>query len=90
MTRDNNAVSSEGDRVTFHEATDKLLAAGVQLADVAGALGLAHASVRRFRLDPASSAYRSPPAGWEARLARLARERSKQLDAIAGRLERLQ
>ncbi|MCA1789484.1 MAG: hypothetical protein LC667_06400 [Thioalkalivibrio sp.] len=45
-------------------------------------------SIARARLDPSSSAYRTPPENWPPVLARLARERIEELSAFLKVLER--
>lgn len=52
------------------------------------AAGVSISSIARARLDPASSAYRSPPEDWETVLARLARERTEDFKELAEQLER--
>jgi hypothetical protein len=52
------------------------------------ALGMSLPYVRQFRLTQNSKAYRTPTPGWEEALARLARERAKELKALADELER--
>lgn len=74
--------------MTFLQATQKLMEEGVTLADVADALGVTHASVRRFRLDAESASYRSPPADWKRELSQLARARGARLTTLAGKIER--
>lgn len=56
-------------------------------ADVGSAFGLSIQSVRQMRLDPSAAGYRSPPKGWEAILARLGRERLKQVERTLRALE---
>lgn len=73
--------------MTFAEATDRLMAHGVTLQEMGDALGVAHTTIRAFRLDPASSSYRRPPDAWAPKLARLARERGTDLQDLAGELE---
>jgi hypothetical protein len=73
----------------FVKATDRLMAAGVTLQEMAQALGVAHNTVRVARMDPESSSYRRPPAGWQAALGKLARERGRELHGIADQLERV-
>jgi len=68
-----DAIDQLGERIT-HEAAAK-------------ALGVSVASVRQYRLSPGAKAYRSPPAGWQNVLARLARERGSELHALADALE---
>lgn len=70
----------------FKEATDALNAA-VTHEDLARELGVSVQRIRQARLDPASAGYRPPPAGWEAAVAKLARERGGELAKLAKRLE---
>jgi len=74
--------------MTFQDAVDRL-GARVTHEEVARALGVSVASVRQYRLLPSAHAHRSPPAGWEKVLARLARERGKELKALADKLEQI-
>jgi hypothetical protein len=71
----------------FRDAVDQL---GTRITheEVAGALGVSVASVRQYRLSPDAQAHRSAPPGWQKVLARLARERCKELKALADELER--
>ena len=71
----------------FKTATDRLSAAKITADDIAEACGVVRNSIARARLDPSSPAYRSPPAEWRPVLARLARERMSELDAVARELE---
>lgn len=73
--------------MTFHEATTKVTAACISLADVAQAAGVSDSLIRRARLNPNSSAFRSPPSGWRRILATLARERADKLKEFADQLE---
>ena len=66
----------------FKTATDRLSAARITADDIAEACGVVRNSVARARLDPSSSAYRSPPPNWRPALAQLARERIKELSAF--------
>lgn len=71
----------------FKTATDRLTAAKITADDIAEACGVVRNSVARARLDPSSSAYRSPPPNWRPALAQLARERIRGLEAVARALE---
>ncbi|HEV3050500.1 MAG TPA: hypothetical protein VGX50_09340 [Longimicrobium sp.] len=71
----------------FKTATDRISAAKITADDIAEAFGVVRNTIARARLDPSSPAYRSPPANWGPVLARLARERSRQLDALAEELD---
>ena len=73
--------------MTFKTATDRLTAR-VTADDIAKAFRVARNTVARARLDPSSSAYRSPPDGWQKVLARLVTERSMELKALAEELRR--
>lgn len=73
--------------MNFKTATDRLTDR-VTADDIAMAFRVARNTIARARLDPSSSAYRSPPAGWQKVLARLARERSRALKALADELDR--
>jgi hypothetical protein len=72
----------------FKTATDRLTAAKITADDIAEACGVVRNSVARARLDPSSSAYRSPPPNWRPALAQLARERIDKLSAAVEELER--
>ncbi|HEX6371848.1 MAG TPA: hypothetical protein VF006_23195 [Longimicrobium sp.] len=72
----------------FKTATDRLSEAKITADDIAEAFGVVRNTIARARLDPSSPAYRSPPQNWHAVLARLARERSVALQAIAEVLEK--
>lgn len=64
--------------MNFKKATDVLMA-GMTRGEIAEALGCSEASVRQARLDDSAKAHRSPPEGWEARVAKLAAQRVEQL-----------
>lgn len=72
--------------MTFKEASDEVTRC-VTLSEIAAALDRSDASIRRARLDPESSSYRTPPPGWESALATLARARAAELVELAGELE---
>lgn len=73
----------------FMEATDRLMACGVTLQEIADAFGLAHNTIRVTRLDPASPSYRRPPAGWPEVLVELAEGRSNELAELGAALRDL-
>jgi hypothetical protein len=73
--------------LNFKEATD-LLIQKVTVAEIAEACGSHVNSVERARLSPDTRHYREPPPGWIAAVARLARQRGRQLIALAEELER--
>ncbi|HYW10601.1 MAG TPA: hypothetical protein VE871_01560 [Longimicrobium sp.] len=66
----------------FKTATDWLTGARITADDIAEACGVVRNSVARARLDPSSSAYRSPPPNWQPALAQLARQRINELTAF--------
>lgn len=72
----------------FVAATDRLMALGVTLEEVAHALGgeQKYGSVKAARLDPDSPNYRRPPEDWRPKLARLAWKRGRELAALGGKL----
>ena len=72
--------------MTFRAVTDRLLALGINMAELAHACSVAHNTIRRARLDPDSPAYRPPPAGWEAIVTRMATERAEGLARLAREL----
>src|SRR5580704_4572086 len=55
-------------------------------ADVAKTLNCSVATVRQARLEPSARARRSPPEGWEGRMASLAAQRAERLQRLAERL----
>lgn len=69
----------------FKTATDRLTER-LTADDIADAFGVARNTIARARLDPNSSAYRSPPEEWQKTLERLARERSRMLQQLADEL----
>jgi hypothetical protein len=72
--------------MTFREAIDRL-GERVTHEQAAAALGVSVASVRQYRLSPQAAAHRTAPAGWRKVLARLARERGRELRTLAEELE---
>lgn len=69
----------------FIPATDSLFArTGPE--DLADVLGCAPNSIRQARMDEGKKGHRSPPPGWEAAVARLARQKAAQLLKLADRL----
>jgi FixJ family two-component response regulator len=69
----------------FEKATEELMA-GMTRKQIADALGCSEATVRQARLDASAKAHRNPPNGWEAKVARLARQRAERLNRLAERL----
>lgn len=55
--------------------------------EIAEAAGVSIRSIARARLDPSSSAYRSPAEDWQSVLTRLARQRIHELTKFAEALE---
>lgn len=66
----------------FKEATD-ILTRRITADEIAEAAGVSISSIARARLDPSSSAYRTPPENWQPVLGRLARERIQELQHLA-------
>jgi hypothetical protein len=66
----------------FKVATDELMA-GMTRGDLADALGKSEASIRQARLPRNNAAYRSPPQGWEDRVADLADREANRLLRLA-------
>lgn len=71
----------------FKTATDRL-GRKITADDLAEAFGVARNTIARARLDPSNPEYRSPPQNWKPVLARLARERSRELEVLAAEFER--
>jgi DNA-binding GntR family transcriptional regulator len=71
--------------MNFKKATDDLLS-GISHEQLAEALGVSVASVRQARLTEEALAFRRPPKGWEAVIARLARQRAEHYRRLAERL----
>lgn len=71
----------------FKEATD-ILTRRITADEIAEAAGVSISSIARARLDPTSSAYRSPPENWRPVLATLGRERVRELTAFLDELAR--
>ena len=69
----------------FKKATEELMA-GMTRGEIAEALGVSEATVRQARLDEGAKARRSPPGGWEAKVAKLAKQRAERLSKLADRL----
>lgn len=70
----------------FREAIDRL-GERVTHEQAARALGVSIASVRQYRLSPEANAHRSPPSGWSKVLARLAKDRIRELSQLVNELE---
>jgi hypothetical protein len=68
----------------FKTATDLL---GLPAPELAEAFGLQPQTIRQMRLAPDAASYRSPPAGWQKVIVRLARERGRELDQLVKALE---
>jgi hypothetical protein len=62
----------------FKEATD-ILTRRITADEIAEAAGVSISSIARARLDPSSSAYRSPPERWQRALTNLAEQRIDEL-----------
>lgn len=70
----------------FKTATDRL-GKKITADDLAEAFGVARNTIARARLDPSNPEYRSPPQNWKPTLARLARQRSRELAVFADDLD---
>ena len=70
----------------FREAIDRL-GERVTHEQAARALGVSVASVRQYRLPSEAKAHRTAPNGWAKVLARLARDRMRELSQLADELE---
>jgi hypothetical protein len=68
----------------FRTATDLL---GLRATELAQAFSLQPQTIRQMRLAPDAASYRSPPAGWQKVVVRLARERGHELDQLVKALE---
>ena len=71
----------------FKTASGRATETCITLSDIATACDVADNTIRRARMDPSSSNYRTPPAGWEKAIAKLARERARELVKLADELE---
>lgn len=70
----------------FVEAMERLKRA-VTDDEIAAATGVSTNTIRRTRADRLTRNYRPAPRGWEAALARLARERIRELQSLAATLQ---
>ena len=68
---------------SFREVTDLLCLTAVELSDF---FELPVQSIRQARLDPSNPGYRTPPTGWETRLAPVAHTRGGELVKLAEEL----
>jgi len=69
----------------FKTATDLL---GLPAPELAAAFGLQPQTIRQMRLAPDATNFRNPPEGWQKVVARLAKERGKQLKTLIEAMER--
>lgn len=72
--------------MTFEEASEELKRCPTD-EDLAAELGVGVQSIRQARLDESSPSYRTPPTGWPAAIAELARARAAELLDLAARLD---
>lgn len=70
--------------VRFRDATDLL---GLPHGVLARELGVSVQTVRQARQEHTANSYRPPPVGWEAVVARYAREKGTALLSLAEQLE---
>ena len=68
----------------FKRATDLLCLASPEAAKL---LGSTPQSIRQARLDSDRAGHRTPPVGWEKKLAKLARKRAAELVRLADELD---
>lgn len=73
-----------GIALDFRTATDLL---GLSATDLAEAFGLQPQTIRQMRLALVATSYRTPPAGWQKVIIRLARERGRELDRLVAEFE---
>lgn len=71
----------------FKSATDRLTAC-LSHIDIADAAGVSVQAIRQARVDSKSLSYREPPKGWQKVIAHLARQRAKELKALADAVEK--
>ncbi len=71
----------------FKKATDELMA-GVTRGQIAKGLGCSLSSVRQAKLSEDNAAHRSPPQGWEAKVAAMAEKEANRLQRLAMSLQR--
>jgi hypothetical protein len=63
------------------------ITAGVTLGDLADELGVTTVDLSRARTDPSNRYHRLPPDGWEAAIAKLARQQADRLTRVADRVD---
>jgi hypothetical protein len=71
--------------MNFKQATDALLES-ITLEDLAKSLGVSVQAIRQARAVEGSTARRSPPGGWEAAAAKLAKAKAQKLERLSERL----
>ncbi len=71
--------------MNFRKATDELIAT-VTLEDLATALGVSLQAVRQARAAEGTTAYRSPPKGWEQAIVRIAKKQASRYEKLADKL----
>jgi hypothetical protein len=71
----------------FKEATD-ILTRRITADEIAETAGVSISTIARARLDPSSSAYRSPPENWGGTLVRLAQGRVEELRLLISTIQR--
>jgi hypothetical protein len=62
------------------------ITAGVTLGDLADELGVTTVDLSRARTDKSNRYHRLPPDGWEAAIAKLARQQADRLTRVADRV----
>ena len=73
----------------FEKATEELMT-GMTRKQIADALGCSEATVRQARLEASAKAHRNPPGGWEAKVAKLAKQKAERLTRLAEQLGAVQ
>lgn len=71
----------------FQAATERMMAVGVSLRELADVCGASYAALRQARLPGDHPNHRSPPPGWRAAFLELARRRGRELRELAEQLE---
>lgn len=73
----------------FRQTSDRLSALGISLQDQAAALGVQYQTLRSMRVPSGAKGHRTPPerSKWSLDWAKLLRERARELQGEADRLE---
>ena len=76
----------DGLAISFRESTDRLHPY-VDLPEIAQSLGRSYARIRQATLPDSDPDYQPPPPNWRTVLAKLARERARELEELAAEIE---